>query len=336
RETKEAEKKETENREAEKTETEKADSEKKATDNKDTHRELDSPLSFAPESQFNNLEAHGARLLGHLSLTKTQQIDPQNDLDFRPTDKSQTNKSDLDPETEIPSIQILGVSLKPEDDIQIAQKEIVETSCLQIRDQSGQIIAASGDAIMNINIERDATTGAITSIGYPDGKIRNFIYIDGSLSGIETIEMSRNGKLSRTNLTKENGMWFSEKNGTKVGLFADIRFDNDGALSFQQRNGRDWRCELPDGSILMERINKTGARISTNEDNEIRSLVRADNSHVKCKCENGELLEIAEIDKNANKVTWTKTDDKWISDTTPPRERLHFQIHKNGNLSYTD
>ncbi|HMO23146.1 MAG TPA: hypothetical protein PKC98_19460, partial [Candidatus Melainabacteria bacterium] len=97
--------------------------------------------------------------------------DSKNDLDFRPA-KETTDAPDVD----------------------APKMEIVEDTSLQIRDESGKVIAASGDGILNISIERDATSGNIASISYPDGRIRNFSHEGSQLKGIETLTPTRNGK----------------------------------------------------------------------------------------------------------------------------------------------
>lgn len=246
----------------------------------------------------------------------------KNNLDFTPPEK---NKSKVDSEDPVDH-----------------EAKIIEDSSIQIRDESGKVIATSGDAILSVYLERESESGDIGKIRYPEGKERNLSFKDGELSEIETIEPSANGKSRRSILTKEGGQWIEtegsmnsresdnpQESGQKV-LKGGVELYANGAISI------DGTLERADGSILPERQNASGIKLALNENNLIEHIRREDDSLVECKYDHGLLVEMTEIGADGNKVTWTKVGDRWISDTEPPQTRQRIIVHKNGIVSFID
>ncbi|MEZ4487744.1 MAG: hypothetical protein R3F51_09175 [Cyanobacteriota/Melainabacteria group bacterium] len=239
--------------------------------------------------------------------------DSKNDLDFRPAKETKDA-----PDVDAPSV------------------EIVEDTSLQIRDESGKVIAASGDAILNISIERDATSGNIASISYPDGRIRNFSHDGSQLKSIETLTPTRNGKFSQTSLVHERGRWHAEINGMKAALPGRVRLADNGEISFELDGKGKWRHEKPDGTILMEKATASGARLIFDEKDNINKITRVDGSAFEGRYIDGDLVGITETDRYGNKTTWRKVGNRWLSDQEPPQERREFRIYANGNVGFID
>lgn len=205
---------------------------------------------------------------------------------------------------------------------------------LEITDGSGRVIADES-ARRTAEVKRDESTGEVETIQYPDGKVRNFQHQNGELARIETLERDAGGKVDRTVFVKNpsTNKWYAEISGLQAELPGDIQLSKDGVLSFQLDEGK-WRSERPDGSVVTERTNRSGARVAFNKDNSIQQITRKDNSRVECTHEDGHLSQVKELDPQGNTTTWTKQAGKWVSDGQPPREMTDISVHENGNISF--
>lgn len=212
-----------------------------------------------------------------------------------------------------------------------------KTTPLQITDAKGRVITTdSGDKNVNWSVNKNAETGDIETIKYPDGKVRQLTHKDGELSRIETTEKNAEGQPSKTVFSRdpETKKWYAEIGGLRAELPGDIQFSKDGTLSFQLDNQGKWRAERPDGSVVIERTISSGARVAFNEDNTVQLLTRPDKSQVQCVREKGELTTINEIAPDGKTTSWKKSGDKWVSNTNPPQERTGFEVSDNGNVTY--
>ncbi|MBX9671033.1 MAG: hypothetical protein K2X93_25800 [Candidatus Obscuribacterales bacterium] len=211
------------------------------------------------------------------------------------------------------------------------------TTPLQITDAKGRVIATdSGSKDMKWSVSKNPETGNIETINYPDGKVRTLKHEGNQLSRIETVEKGTDGKPSRTVFTRDaaSGKWYAEIGGLKAELPGDIQFSKDGVLSFQMDNQGKWRSERPDGTSVIERTIQSGARVAFNEDNTVQTITRPDQTKVSCVHTKGELTQIEEMAADGKSVSWTKSGDKWVSNTKPPQERTKFEVNDNGNVSY--
>ena len=116
---------------------------------------------------------------------ETANLESENNLDFRPEAGGQRRSSGILRSETVPYIDQSGANptfflLKESEsnDQPAPEIEIVQGTSLQISDESGNIIADASDRTSGSRINRDLTTGNITSITYPDGKERNFTYTD--------------------------------------------------------------------------------------------------------------------------------------------------------------
>lgn len=288
------------------------------------------------------LDEQTISLLEDEAKSKTDSSEPENDLDFSPEGKKVEGKSpeakqkeagrppkDLEDMNAVLLQSRASLETKKSPNI-----EIVENSALQIKGESGKIILECDDPILSASIKRNVSTGVIDSVRYPCGKVRDLSYTDGQLDKVTTVEKNQDRTFQQSTIVRENGIWFAHLNGIKAQLPGRVELTKSGAIAFELDNEGNWRSERPDGIILFEKELSSGSRIARSEEGAVLQVTRADGTCFECKYENGNLTEITEYDKDGNKVTWTKENGKWVSDTSPKQERAEFKVYENGYISF--
>lgn len=287
------------------------------------------------ESSADHFSSLSSSSKGHSKFT--------NNLDFRPGARKSSKSTDSTTSTTKSNFDSFAASMSPSfislgnsfRDQVTPDIDIVEDTSLQIHDEKGHVLAEADSWRNSSGISKSTSTDQISSIKYPDGKVRNFDYSGEDLTGIEHLEPIEEGNFSQTTLSKENGKWYADVLGIKAQLPGEVQLCKSGVLSFQV-DKNNWRSETPDGRVYREQANQFEARIARDDNNAVLKVTRADGSGFECKRENGEIVEITEINSAGDKIVWSKDGDKWVSSTIPPQTRLSFKVYENGNISYID
>lgn len=176
------------------------------------------------------------------------------------------------------------------------------------------------------NIKRDAQ-GHTASIAYPGGdKTRTFGRdADGNVNKIVTKDTD--GKVT---LERQGNQWTMRMGSMPpIPYPGDVKVSANNDVSFETKKGV-WHTEKSNGTILTEKANPGGSRVSVNKDGQTDQITRADGSVVEGRHKDGKLYQVTEFGADGKKTTWVDKGDKWEASPSTGETRKDMQMFKTG------
>lgn len=195
---------------------------------------------------------------------------------------------------------------------------------MELPEKSAAETVSSGEVELDIS-------GRACRILYPDGKKERWLNRDFQGNVISISTRDENGQ--RTIFNKD-GFWFIDVEGQRVPLPNEILVTNEGNFSTKISSDGWWRTELTDGTLLRERTNVTGCRL-TFDNNQLSKISRRDGTTIQAIYKDAEVIQFVETTPQLpNPIRWQRHGDLWVSDQQPPQSRRSFTIEENGNTTW--